>query len=301
MNTGRFVAVTGCLAMFGGVFAGGCGGGGPRINVALSARNLCQVPVSGESETRCTSDEGCGGGFCWFPEMPVCGGPDDCLQDWSCSDGHCTRSCNAPAECGEGFVCLNGSCSRNGYCRECQSDANCPSGKCDFGHCHATCSTDSDCTETERCTGGLCRRPVVGGTDFNFCNVGDSNLEIYIDKTELMGSDDACAFAKMIWDSTEPTVVLPPDDCSLNLRVEFAPPAPGDYYALIRIHSNDPNPEPTGNPMWIMLYGQAVEAPCNEDIDGACSPCTIRDTDFVVGEGSTELKAQFQSSPSCGG
>ncbi|RLB55929.1 MAG: hypothetical protein DRI34_09880 [Deltaproteobacteria bacterium] len=284
---GKVVWLAGILLL-----SSSCGGGGAEISIGLNLRDLCQRTISGESEQRCVDDSVCAGGYCWRPAATSCSGDDDCSGDDNlCVNGHCEQACEADANCPEGFLCTNGKCQKRGYCRLCQTDGNCQAGQnCDHGWCHDVCSADADCANGMRCAGGVCRRPHIDGTDFNFCNTGSSDLEVYLDQTVLYGNDDACAFARFTWmPGDQSTVVLPPDDCGLNLRVEFVPPDQGEYYAFLEIHSNAGNV----NPLPILLHGQAVEAACDGDLDGECQPpCSSSEEDF-----STLLTQKPQ--PSC--
>jgi len=263
-----------------GVLSGGCSGSsGAEISVDVNVRNLCQSPVSGEIETRCVDDSQCGGGFCWRADPQTCTGDDDCPgNDNLCSNGHCQQACTDDATCQVGFLCTNNLCQKRGFCRNCQTDGNCGAGEsCDHGWCHKDCSADADCAASEHCSGGLCRKPRIDGTDFNICNTGSQDLTVYIDQTKLYGQSDACAFANWTWSpADQASVTLGPDDCGLNLRVEFAPSDIGDYHAYIEIYSNASNK----NPMPIVVYGQAVEAACEESKDGTCEPaCSFTEED----------------------
>lgn len=242
---------------------GGCGSeGGPKITVNLNVRNLCNygiIPV--EAETRCNigDDSDCAADeYCWEPD-PV-------------GDFSYTR----------------------GFCRTCETDANCDMGlSCDHRFCHKPCTTDADCTDQTGtyCTGGFCREAHIDGTQFTISNEGDKDLEVYVDQTELFGNDDACVFHRLEWSPEgQGTVTLAPDD-SLYLNVKFTPPETGSFRGFFEIHSNASNIEP----LQIFMCGQAVEAPCQESIDGPCPSCTSCTFDDF------EQLRENKPKPSCGG
>ncbi len=216
----------------------------------------------------CAADEHCDG----EPGEKACCNIQLCYEDCSADS-----ECAAGEHCKEG-VCTNSLCLKRGFCRNCQTDGNCGAGEtCDHGWCHKSCSADGDCAVSEHCTGGVCRKPRIDGTEFNICNTGNKDLTVYLDQTKLYGQSDACAFANWSWaPAGQASVELGPDECSLNLRVEFSPSEIGDYHAFIEIYSNASN----SNSMPIVLYGQAVEAACEESLDGSCEPaCSFTEED----------------------
>ncbi|MBW1811822.1 MAG: hypothetical protein JRJ19_14565 [Deltaproteobacteria bacterium] len=251
-----------------------CGSSGPEITLSLNVRDLCQRTVSGEQEDRCVTDDICPGTeFCWRPDTQYCSIDDDCSGvDNHCVNGDC--ECIDDANCQAGFLCTGNLCLKRGYCRECASDANCAAGACDHGWCHTPCSANAECESSQRCTGDFCRNAHIDGTEFNFCNTGTKDLEVYLDQTKLLGNADACAMAEWAWvPADQTTVTLPPEDCSLYLSVQFTPPDVGDYYAYIEVYSNATN----WNPLPLLIHGNVVEAACNENLDAICDPCTAED------------------------
>ncbi len=281
------------LLLTGTLLYSACGGdNGAEIVVDLSHRDLCQKAVSGEQEERCATDDACAvEQFCWRAERAACTVDADCPADANkcdilakvcrhqcanednCVDGY---KCTDDANCAAGYLCTAGLCQIRGHCRQCQSDGNCPVATegCDHGWCHTICTSHADCDSAMRCSAGFCRKPIVA--DINFCNYGNKDLVVDLDQTKLFGNADACAFGEWAW-GDESTNTFSPDDCSMNLRVFFAPPDVGDYYALIEVYSNATN----FSPLWLTFHGQAVEAECNEDLDAACLPvCTSGEADF---------------------
>lgn len=217
---------------------GGCGTteDGPVIAPDVNVRNLCNYNVSVESEARCQNDADCTGQnqFCWFS-------PEAHFLD------------------------------KKGFCRECESDAQCDVGlECDHGWCHKPCTDSAPCQSNEFCTGGFCRKPHVQGTEINFCNDGNKDLEVYLDQVVLHGNDDACVFSRFEWSPASGTVVLAPDDCGLYLNVKFTPEDVGGFRGFIKIPSNSIK----NNPLLIFMCGQAVESVCNVSEDQTCPDCT---------------------------
>ncbi len=273
-------------------------GGGPEIKVDLNVRNLCQVAVSGESESRCTADANCSQGFCWRPELPTCNSDGDCPNSGEkCTGGHCQKDCSEDANCSTGMLCTGGICQKRGYCRECQTDGNCNNGfKCDYGHCHKICGQDGDCPVGVLCTAGVCRRPHTAGTEINFCNTGSGTLEVYVSQTKLFGEQDACAFSRIEWalidaDSVPDTVQLKSEECLLTMRALFTPPQKGDYYAVIEVHSNATNMAV----LPIALHGQAVEAACDPNLGEVCTP----ECKFTADDPQLAKILQNRPTPNC--
>lgn len=253
-----------CLVVFALVvplgLAAGCGSDdGPKIEVNLNVRNLCNygiIPV--EAETRCDEDTECAADeYCWTP---------DDVGDFSYA---------------------------RGFCRKCEMDGNCDMGfGCDHRFCHKPCTTDTDCSDQAGtfCTGGFCREAHIDGTQFTISNSGNKDLEVYVDQTELFGNDDACVFNRLEWSPAgESTVTLAPDE-SLYLNVKFAPPETGSFRGFLEIHSNATNIDP----LLILMCGQAVEAPCQESIDGPCPACTSCTPDDF------EQMLESHPQPNCG-
>jgi hypothetical protein len=218
--------------------ASGCGTteNGAIISPDVNVRNLCNYNVSVESEDRCMQDSDCTGQYqvCWFS-------PEEHFQD------------------------------KKGFCRECQDDGVCSgTTKCDHGWCHEVCASDEDCESNEFCTANFCRKPHMQGTDINFCNDGNKDLEVYLDQVTLHGGDDACVFSRFEWSPPEGTVTLAPDDCSLYLNVKFTPKDVGEFRGFIKIPSNSIK----HNPLLIFMCGQAVESVCSVSDDETCPECT---------------------------
>lgn len=274
---GRTLAMLALLALS----LAACGSSGPQISVDVNVRNLCQIPVSGEDETRCTGDSNCPQNwFCWREEAPSCGNDNNCPGDNNkCVAGHCRQDCTEDANCPSGMLCTGGLCQKRGYCRECQSDANCDIGyKCDHGHCHKSCLQDSDCTSGFLCTAGVCRRPLTEGTAFSISNSGSGVLEVRVSETKLFGHNDACAFSHVEWalpgEANVPdTVELENNGRELVMRTLFAPPDIGDYYAVFEIYSNSSS----WSTVPISLYGQVVEAVCQKSLGESCPECIFTD------------------------
>jgi len=237
----------------------------------------CHVTCADQST--CEATEACENGWC----QETCTVDIDCGAAHKCDNQLCKEDCSADSDCAAGEHCKDGSCTnslclKRGFCRNCQTDGNCGDGEsCDHGWCHKNCSADGDCAVSEHCVGGICRKPRIDGTEFNICNTGNKDLTVYLDQAKLYGQSDACAFANWSWaPAGQASVKLGPDDCGLNLRVEFSPSEVGDYHAFIEIYSNASN----SNPMPIVLYGQAVEAACEESLDGNCLPaCSFTEED----------------------
>ena len=226
----------------------GCGTteDGPIIAPDVNSRNLCNYNVSVENETRCMLDSDCSGAnqSCWFSTEPH-------------------------------FV------DKKGFCRECTSDASCDVGlQCDHGWCHKPCTTEDDCDEAGQfCTGNFCRRPHVQGTEVNFCNDGNKDLEVYLDQVTLHGAEDACVFSRLEWSQAGPTATLPPDDCGLFLNIKFTPKDVGGFRGVIKIPSN--SIRDNLNPLYFFMCGQAVESVCSVSEDETCPECTsCRPEDF---------------------
>lgn len=208
---------------------------GPRIFVDVNIRNLCNYGVSVEVETRCITNDDCGGTqFCW-------GSPES----------HFSK----------------------GFCRDCETDAQCPTGEgCDHGWCHTRCTQSTqlqDCPAGEYCTGGFCRKPHTVGGEFELGNAGTENLEVYLNQTRLYGNREACVFSRFEWVPDQPTVILAPDEFGLYLLVRYTPADVGEFRGVLEIHSNAVN----YNPLYIFLCGQAVEAVCYISEDFSCPDC----------------------------
>lgn len=223
-----------------GVFSG-CGENGPKISTHLNVRNLCSgYNVSGEIEARC-DDSDC----------PLCDSADpDCIP----------------------FACWHSEdpLYKKGFCRQCDDDIDCPEERpsCDHGWCHATCQDSAGCPTGKKCTQGRCRKPHF--SEFVLCNSGKQDLEIYIDKTELQGGEDACAFSRWEWNpADQATVVLSPGSCDLFLRVLYTPPDVGEFRGLVKVFSNAENIDP----LPIVLCANAFEAHCEVKIDQNCPEC----------------------------
>lgn len=114
------------------------------------------------------------------PSYPNCNDTDDCVVDGQqmgvCVAGTC-RECAVDSDCGQaGFKCENNTCVPaaecqtnaecdsgkacvNGKCQACTSDAQCgPDGECRNGACAPNvCTTDDDCGEGRACIEGRCR------------------------------------------------------------------------------------------------------------------------------------------------
>jgi len=236
------------------LLATGCGTDeeGAEIEVDLNVRNLCNYNVSVETETRCLQDSDCTGAnqTCWFSTEPH-------FQD------------------------------KKGFCRECESDASCDVGlQCDHGWCHKPCTSDDDCETNQFCTGDFCRKPHVEGTEFNFCNRGNKDLEVYLDQVTLHGNDEACVFSRFEWSPPSGTVTLAPDDCSLYLNAKFTPKDVGEFRGFIKIPNNSIN----HNPLIILMCGQAVESVCSVSDDETCpecASCTEADFEGILGSEPT--------------
>jgi hypothetical protein len=111
----------------------------------------------------------------------------------------------------------------------------------------------------------------VQGTEVNFCNDGNKDLEVYLDQVTLHGADDACVFSRFEWaPAGVDTVTLAPDDCGLYLNVKFTPKDVGAFRGFLKIPSNSTK----HNPLFLFMCGQAVESVCNVSSDGTCPECT---------------------------
>jgi hypothetical protein len=220
-------------------FLAGCGTteDGPIIAPDVNSRNLCNYNVSVENEDRCNTVDDCTGTqTCWFSSEPH-------------------------------FV------DKKGFCRECLDDGACDVGlQCDHGWCHKPCTADADCETSEFCTGSFCRRPHMQGTEINFCNDGNKDLEVYIDQVTMHGADDACVFSRFEWSPAgQATVTLPPDDCGLYLNIKFTPKDVGGFRGFFKIPSNSIKGR---NPLYFFMCGQAVESVCSVSEDETCPECT---------------------------
>ena len=229
---------------------------GPMIEVDLNVRNLCNYNVSVENETRCLQNTDCTGTqTCWFsPEQHF--------------DG------------------------KKGFCRECEDDGACDVGlQCDHGWCHKPCTADADCETNQFCTGNFCRKPHVEGTEFNFCNRGNKDLEVYLDQVTLHGNDEACVFSRLEWAPASGTATLAPDDCSLYLNAKFTPKDVGEFRGFIKIPNNSVNHDP----LLILMCGQAVESVCSVSDDETCPECaSCTEADF-------EAILTSEPTPNCDG
>jgi len=253
----RFLA---CLLIPLGLLGLACSDGGkdgPVIEVDVNAKHLCGFGVINGTEDRCEDHADCPGGnmFCW-----------------DSGETHHTR----------------------GFCRECETDGECPPGLlCDHNWCHTPCTqTDPDCNAHDGwyCTAGFCRKPHHEQMTVSFCNAGNKDLEVYLDQTRLYGPTEACVFSRWEWmPAGQDTVVLAPDECGLYLNVKFTPLDVGMHRGFMEVHSNSIE----YNPLLVLLCGEAVNAICQAAVDGDCPDCgSCIDEDF------TQMLSQH-SEPDC--
>jgi hypothetical protein len=246
--------LTSCCAMV--FLAVGCGETehGPIIFVDANTRNIYNMSISGETEGRC--QETC---------------PSNAPHCIKTTEEHINPDI--------------------GFCRQCENSTQCDLNlNCDHGWCHKSCTTTSDCEDGQFCTGGFCRKPSFS-LDISFTNNGDRNLEIYTDKTEIHGHDDACAFGRLEWNRPEnappgDTIQLEPNESAM-LRIHFAPANTGNVRTILNILSNDKKL----SPLPLLLCGQAVEFVCSDQSDGSCLRVSCPSEDFPP--------ALFSSNPDC--
>lgn len=254
-----------------------------------SGMDSCQS----DGDCQAEGDWRCSNGWCHRDCSTVydpCLIDEDCTTGLTCNVDKCQKPCTAVGDCDAGDFCLNSYCQdcdqeefctpdglchkHKGFCRECTSDTSCDVGlRCDHGWCHKPCTTEDDCDEAGQfCTGNFCRKAHVQGTEVNFCNDGNKDLEVYLDQVVLYGADDACVFSRFEWSQTGPTVTLPPDDCGLFLNIKFTPKDVGQFRGLFKIPSN--SIRDNLNPLYFYMCGQSVEAVCSVSEDETCPECT---------------------------
>jgi hypothetical protein len=231
---------TGWLVCF---FLLSCGSGEPKVQLGLSINQLCNSPLSGVDERRCENFQAC--------------------------DSAVTNFCTtAPAG------------REQGYCRECQYNADCKDSECDLGWCRKSCTQDKSCDSGLYCTGGFCR-PAAAFANFSFLNVGDRDLKIYPDKTTLHGDADANAFCTQMWSmgghsiqTTTNPIVVPPNGTAV-LRLLYRPETAGESRALVKVYSNDPSEEFHT----LAICAQSFDNKCNVSFDSCpdCLSCTSAD------------------------
>ena len=213
---------------------------------------------------------------------------EDCLGELTCNVDKCQKACTTEVDCDAGDFCLSGFChdcdreyfctdglchNHKGFCRQCQDDGGCDVGlQCDHGWCRLPCTADADCETSQFCTGNFCRKAHTQGTEINFCNDGNKDLEVYLSQVTLHGADDACVFSRFEWSPAgQDTVTLAPDDCGLYLNIRFTPKDVGGFRAFFKIPSNSIKDR---NPLYFFMCGQAVESVCSVSEDGTCPECT---------------------------
>jgi len=195
----------------------------PRFFVDLNFRDLGEVRLSAGTEIRCLNDADCASGRCWYPDT---GDPEVEFE--------------------------------RGFCRDCESDADCPTGLgCDQRFCHRPCAADVDCQGQDRCAGGYCRAPSV--VEMAFCYDGIENLLIHNDQAETACSDGDCSLLRLSWMSESAPVELEPGGCTA-LRASLALPELGKHHAVVVV--------PTGDKEWPQLPLFF----CAEATDPACAP-----------------------------
>lgn len=175
----------------------------PKLFVDLNFRDLGEVRLSAGTEIRCLNDANCASGYCWYPDAEF----------------------------------------ERGFCRDCETDADCPSGLgCDRRFCHMPCTADGECQGQDRCTGGYCRAPSI--VDMTFCYDGIENLLIQSDLIETACSDGDCSLLQLSWMSTASPLELEPGGCTA-LRASLAPPDLGKHHAVVVV--------PTSSEEWPQL------------------------------------------------
>jgi peptidoglycan-associated lipoprotein len=129
-----------------------------RASLLLAAAGLGLVLTGCPSPyPKCSSDNDCKdhNEVCVQGQCQECAGDQNCKEGFSCQQNKCVPKpeCTSDSTCTDGKKCRAGKCAF-----ECESNADCGTGKCANHACLAAnaCSNDNDCGTGEGCEAGAC-------------------------------------------------------------------------------------------------------------------------------------------------